>query len=545
MMTNAVSQVRKSYERFTVVERRFVSGYSWLTAQKVKLLVLCCAALVIWAVIWATTDNIVVGPFSVPKDFEERGYTSEAISTAVVQLIRSNNSTVALRETAEPDEHAEIDSPDEESNMLDNVEGKHVVSSFDMPTAAGITVPFTSITLGRMAELIRTLMGRKTTTISGQIVFDDKERELPQDAQRGNPRVLIRYNIEYPELSPVVFGKRWWSRRTGSITDQVSAKDAEDAVEKLAYIAADGINQRKLLPETEVIDAVRYINRGNAYIGLNDYERASRMFEQANESFKAAGQLESAHAYLALGWIAERERDYERARNAYIKAACPKREGAPCPKLDDDIAWAKVYLINLDVKERRQKAADIILKYKEVIETLSAESVPQLDGVSVARVSALNNIGFLYLSTHDWDNAKRALDSAENLAEQIRDAARKCAYGNSVCESNSGMGGNEQLNSLRFVNQANSLIAISYYGLAELKRLNTHDLTDLKQAYWKAIEADPSHARSHHQLSLLYAREHKNREAEEQFQTAARLDPRYKTAYAGLSRSGKTELRTN
>lgn len=95
------------------------------------------------AFFFSTTDKIVIGPFSVPEEYEERGNSSEAVSNAVVQFIHGNEFTVSF---TQPHEVAINYNVDEIENIAGHVDGKHVVSSFEQSAIPDVNVPFTTYT---------------------------------------------------------------------------------------------------------------------------------------------------------------------------------------------------------------------------------------------------------------------------------------------------------------------------------------------------------------------------------------------------------------
>ncbi len=522
---------------FESLRKKITDYWKWAALRWMKFLAAGCATLSCFAVYVATTDKIVVGPFSVPKEYEERGYTSEAISNAVVQFIRGNGSTVTLIQSGrsggigaaslvEPSDDA-----GEEGGPMQNIDGKHIVSSFDQPTIGDIRVPLTAFTLESLTELLRTTIGHQPTRIAGEIVFRDEADSVPHgslDPQR--TRVLIRYKIEYPEPSYSILGYHWWSRRMTTLTDTLSAGSAEEAIQMLALVAADGVEERTLVHEQTESRAGRYVARGNTYIGLNDYDRAARMYEQANTLLqRSAHKPGSAHAYLALGVISEREGNYDDAKRFYETAAEIPEHGD-----DDDAAWAQLYFANLLVKENQFDLA--VKEYKLVV--AHPPHGAYAFNTAVVQAAALDNLGFMYAWKLKWSLAEDSFREAQALSVKTRESARGCAYGDAeefACGQVKGDSERQRVKAeaLLTINSTNELLALSYYGLGRaMSRQHGDEHSSIKQYYWQAIHANAKHAPTHYQLGKIYREEYRYKEAIEQFQAAIDSDPSFEPAYA-------------
>ncbi len=471
-------------------------------------------------------------PFSVPKEYGDRGYTSEAVSDAVVQFIHGNGSTVTLMQPVHPGDAAasNSDGPEDEvaedDGILQNIDGQHVVSSFDQSTIPDIKVPLTSFTLQSLIEVLRTSIGHRPTQIAGEIVFlDERDSSVPKILDPQRTRVLIRYTIEYPEPSRSILGYHWWSRHTTTLTSTLTADSAEEAIRKLALVTADGVEERTLVDEQTESLASRYIARGNIYVGLNDYDRAARMYEQAITLQKGG----SAHAYLALGVIAEREGNHKGAKDFYTRAA-----GIQENSDDDDVAWAQLYSANLLVREDHHPIKEAIDEYRLVLNrTPNAKSI---GSTAVVQATAKNNLGFLYASMSQSKEANDYFGAANKLASKIRESARKCLYGSAPDACGASLSKNEiqsaKAESRLNINLTNQLLALSFYGLGqtELRQDKDND-SKIKQYYWQAIRANSNHAPTHYQLGKIYSKEHRYKEAIGQFQAAIQSDAGFEPAY--------------
>ncbi len=536
--TDTSSSKLLALTRLPPLTKPITAFWQWIALRWGIFAACACATLSCLAIYVATSDKIIVGPFSVPREYEDRGYTSEAISNAVVQFIHGNGSTVTLAQSAKASGETAAALPQdvdgdvgEDDNALENIDGRHVVSSFDQSTIADIKVPLTSFTLESLIEVLRTTLGHQPTRIAGEIVSlhqTDPAGTATLDPQQA--KVLIRYKIEYPEPSFSLLGYHWWSRRITTLTDSLTANGAEEAIQKLAFITADGVEQRTVVHESVESRAGRYIARGNTYIGLQDHDRAARMYEQANSLLIKVRRRGSAHAYLSLGVIAAREGDLDEAKRLYRIAANLQGD-----KDDDDTAWAHLYLANLSVRQHRP-APEAIEEYQLVFRQATPKGSNQHNR-QIVEAAAENNLGFLYSSLLQWKEAELRFRAAQNFASEVREAARMCVYGDAEEDACGQLLNEDQRQeakaaALLNIDLTNHLLALSSYGLGRAKfRQQQDNAAQVERIYWQGIHADAKHAPTHYQLGILYRREHRYREAIEQFQAAIDGDRQFQPAY--------------
>ena len=383
---------------------RVVGLWTALRDHSAVTLAATAAVLAIIALFAATTDKIIVGPFSVPEEYQKRGYTSEAMSSAVVQFIHGNESTVSLIQSLET---PSPDSVDGIENLTDYVDGKHVVSSFDQSSIPDIHVPLTSYSLESLVGLLRQTIGRRATQISGEVVaLNESDPSGTAAADLQHAKVLIRYTIEYPEPSKPILGFHWWSRRATTISNTLEANGAEEVVRKLALVTADGLAQRTLPGQDDDQSRMRrFISRGNIYFGLGDYDRAARMYKRAND-FEDSG-----HAYLCLGAIQELKHNLGRAQKFYDEATNTKNMDD-----DDDVGWALLYRGNLLLHEKKIEEAKA--KYRVLV-----TKAPRNFNTLLVRAAAFNNIAFIDLHSKNFDAAQKGFASAQDLAEKLTNEA--------------------------------------------------------------------------------------------------------------------------
>lgn len=515
---------------FNNLKTRAVSSWKWIYSRWAAVLALGCGALCLIALVMATADKVVVGPFSVPKAYEERGYTSEAMSSAVVQFIHGNESTVSLAQPVRlltADRSASAANADEMENAAESVDGKHVVSSFDPSDLPDIKVPLTSYSLEALIDLLRDTVGRRPTRIAGEIVSLSEADSSATEPDPQRAIVLIRYKIEYPEPSYPILGYHWWPRRTTTVTGTLNANGAEDVMRKLALITADALGRRTLTHEDKRSRMRRLISRGNTYFGLQDYGRAERMYVLANSLQK------SGHAYLSMGVIEENEGNYGHAEELYREATQVQHDGE-----DDDPAWALLYWGNLLVRERQPSTA--LSKY------LSLTKLPSNIHTLVVEAAAQNNLGFVYLFKRDWKNAEASFRAAERSGQQLQEYAQACAYSDgesSTCDDaqNEAERADDKAAAYLSIGPINHLLALTHYGLAKTlaKReaasasgAKQDDLVNIKQEYRASIQADAGYSRAHYQLALIYISEKSYQDAQDELQKTIQLEPGFERAYA-------------
>ncbi|HEX4809986.1 MAG TPA: tetratricopeptide repeat protein, partial [Bryobacteraceae bacterium] len=498
----------------------------WISKRSVGLMALGCGVLSVIAFSIATTDKIVVGPFSVPKEYEDRGYTSEAMSSAVVQFIHGHESTVSLTQpkhllaTDQPNATLSADGGDEMEDTSESIDGKHVVSSFDQSNVPDIKIPLTSFSLETLANLLRDTVGRRSTQIAGEIVsLNEADSSAGAEADPQHTMVLIRYKIEYPEPSYPILGYHWWPRRTATVTGTLTANGAEEVVRKLALITADGLGRRTLIHEDKQSRIRRLIARGNAYFGLNDFGRAARMYELANTLEK------SGHAYLCMGVIEENEGNYAQAEGFYRQAT-----EVPHDKGDNDAAWAMLYWGNLLLREHHP--AEAIAKF------LSIASLPPNINTLLVQGAVHNNLGFVNLYRRNWKQAEASFRSAELILQQLHESAQICAYSDgesSTCEhaQTELQRADNKTEAYLSIDSTNHLLALTHYGLARtfLQR-GTIDFAEVRREYRESIQADPSYSRAHYQLARIYISQKSYKDAQDELQKTIQLESGFEQAYA-------------
>lgn len=492
---------------------------------------LCSGALCVFALHRAATDKIVVGPFSVPKQYEERGYTSEAVSSAIVQFIRGNQATVTLKQPTQAITSNETDDSDgsfsEVEGISPYIDGKHVVSSFDQSSVPDIKVPLTSFTLESLIEVLRSGVGRQATRIGGEIVFvkEADSTDQKEDPQRTN--VLIRYKIEYPEPSYSVLGYHWLSRRTTTITSTLTADGAEDVIQKLALVVAEGLKER-VLPQEDCTEspAERLVRRANTYFGQQEYQKAARLYELANTKH------ENGHAHLALGVIHELEGNPEAARMEYEKAI-----KAPTEDDDDDAAWAKLYLGNLLF--RHGHPSEAVKRYRALIELKTANR-----DTLQAQAAAYNNLGFVSLGQGSKD-AQKYFEAARNMANNLRSMAWKCGFDDAdgaVCGDSHDTTdkATRKAEALVSMDLSNQVLALSHYGLGRtlakssglaFRAVDEKTASAIEEEYRESIYAYPKNAAPHYELARISRREHRYKQAIYELEQAIQIDPGFEQAY--------------
>jgi tetratricopeptide (TPR) repeat protein len=475
---------------------RVLLFWKHLLSHSAGFVALGCVVAAVVAFFFSTTDKIVIGPFSVPEEYEERGYSSEAISNAVVQFIHGNESTVSFNQ---PHDVAVNYNVDEIENIADHVDGKHVVSSFEQADIPDVNVPFTTYTFETLINLLRETVGRRPTRIAGEIVaLRESDGSADVDSDLQNTSVLIRYKIEYPEPSQSFLGFHWWSRRTRTITHTLPANGAEEVVRKLALVTADGLATRSLPGESQESRLQRLISRGNIYFGLGDYDRAARMYERANAIQR------TGHAYLCLGAIQEHKGNYEEAERLYSQAKQSVHSAT-----DDDVDWAFLYWGNLLLREKKFDEAKA--KYQSV----TASSLE----AQLVKAAAFNNLGFIEVRAKNMNAARADFGKAMDLAGAITNDSQLCL--NSACDD-----GYNQVN----LGLANQLLARIHYGHARLLAAS-QQTADLKTEYLASIQANPGFARSHYQLSRIYLAENNFDKGVEELLRTIQLEPGFAPAY--------------
>lgn len=472
-------------------------------------LIVGCSVLALTAFLVSTTDKIIVGPFSVPEEYQKRGYTSEAVSSAVVQFIHGNESTVSFAQSTETPSPDNVDGIE---NLADYVDGKHVVSSFEPSSIPNINVPLTSYSLESLVGLLRQTMGRRPTQISGEVVAlneADSSTAITPDLQHA--KMLIRYTIEYPEPSYSILGFHWWSRRTNTISDTLQANGAEEVVRKLALVTAEGLARRTLPDEDDRSRARRFISRGNVYFGLGDYDRAARMYKRANDF------QESGHAYLCLGAIQELKHNFDKAEKLYYDATNTSNVDE-----DDDVRWALLYWGNLLLRENKLEEA----KSKYVLVT----AAPRTFNTLLVQAAAFNNIAFIDLHKKKFALAQKGFAYAQDFAEKLRTDAQNCQ--NSRCTNANGPSSSEAEDGLN-ITLANQLLARIHYGRARLMAMNCPDEVAAQMSEYQAsIEANAAYSRAHYQLAKSYRAESDYKNALDELQKTIELEPGFAPAYS-------------
>jgi tetratricopeptide (TPR) repeat protein len=239
-----------------------------------RLAVLGGIALVAW-ILWRDWDTVIIDPFGVPKEYQEAGFTSSAVTERVVQTINEEEKAVQTRQRRNKDVFALSTEQD-------------ILTEFE--------VPGTKFNVRAVVTFIRNSLSLKQRHIAGEIVLAKQDQTSgPNDKRKGPGRTIITFRLSGPEVQQ-------------STTTESDIDSPEEAIKELSESILEQLNPVVLA----------------SFVGLNedDPERAVALARALiRDPSKTSGSYSLASPYNLLGLIYGKDGHTEKAKFSFETAS--------------------------------------------------------------------------------------------------------------------------------------------------------------------------------------------------------------------------------